>query len=80
MPAVRFDLRTLLIALALGPPLIALEWWYWKELSLALLVLLVVGLCLILGLLNLTLWVLAHIYHALCRLTGAKPRGVVAAH
>ena len=26
----RYKLRTLLIALALGPPLIALAWWYGK--------------------------------------------------
>jgi hypothetical protein len=66
----RYKLRTLLIVLALGPPIIALEWWYWKESSLGLLALLVVGLSLILWLLNLMLWALARIFGALCDLMG----------
>jgi len=74
----RYRLRTLMIVLALGPPAIALEWWYWKESSLALLVLFVVSLCLILWLLNLILWVLARIYDAVCQLIGVKPRGAPA--
>jgi hypothetical protein len=72
----QFRLRTLLIVLALGPSVLALEWWYWKESPFALLPLLVVGLCLILWLLNLILWALARIYDALCQLIGVKPRGV----
>jgi hypothetical protein len=30
LPMMRFRLRTLLILLAIGPPLIALAWWYGK--------------------------------------------------
>ena len=74
----RYRLRTLLIVLTLGPPVIALEWWYWKESSFALLVLIVVGLSLILGLLNLILWVLGRICDALCQLIGVKPRSLPA--
>ena len=74
----RFRLRTLMIVLALGPPAIALEWWYWKESSLALLVLEVVSLYLILWLLYLILWVVTRMYDALCQLIGVKPRGVPA--
>jgi predicted PurR-regulated permease PerM len=72
----RYRLRTLLVALTLGPPVLALEWWYWKESSLALLVLLVVILSLILWLLNALVWALARIYEALCQLIGVKPPGV----
>jgi hypothetical protein len=72
----RYTLRTLLIALALGPPLIALEWWYWKESSLALLVLEVVSLYLILWLLYLILWMFSRTYRALRQLIGVKPSGV----
>ena len=74
----RYRLRTLMIVLTLGPPVIALEWWYLKESSLALLVLLVVSVCLIVWLLDLTLWVLARLYDALCRLIGVKSRRVPA--
>jgi len=69
----RYRLRTLLIALALGPPVLALEWWYWKESPFALLPLIVVSLCLILWLLNLMVWMLERLYHALGRLIRAKP-------
>jgi len=74
----RYKLRTLLILLAIGPPAIALEWWYLKESSLALLALLVVSLYLILWLLYLILWLVERMYDALCRLIGVKPRGVPA--
>jgi len=72
----RHRLLTLLIALALGPPLIAIEWWYWKESSLALLLLQVVGLYVVLWLLWVILWLLARMCDALCQLIGVKPRGV----
>ena len=74
----RYRLRTLLILMAVGPPAIALEWWYWKESSLALLALEVVGLYLILWLLYLILWLVERMYDALCQLIGVKPRGVPA--
>ena len=74
----RYRLRTLMIVLALGPPLIALEWWYWKESSFTLLVLEVVGLYLILWLVWVVLWLLARMCDALCQLIGVKPRGVPA--
>jgi hypothetical protein len=64
--------------LALGPPLIALEWWYWKESTVALLALEVVSLYLILWVLYLILWLVERIYDALCQLIGVKPRGVPA--
>ena len=67
----RFQLRTLMIVLTLGPPVIALEWWYWKESSLALLPLVVVSLCLIMWLLHVVLWVRARIYDALWQLITA---------
>ena len=74
----RYSLRTLLIVLALGPPAIALEWWYWKESAFALLALEVVSLYLILWVLYLILWLLERTYDALCQLIGVKPRGVPA--
>jgi hypothetical protein len=74
----QFRLRTLLIFLALGPPVIALEWWYWKQSSFALLPLIVVTVCLILWLLNLILSVLARICDALCQLIAVKRRSVPA--
>jgi hypothetical protein len=70
----RYSLRTLMIVLALGPPTIALEWWYWKESSLALLALEVVSLYLILWLLHLILWLVERMYDTLCQLIGVKPR------
>jgi len=70
----RYRLRTLLIALTLGPPLIALEWWCLKESSFALLVMLVVSVSLILWLLNLTLWALGRISNAPRQLINVKPR------
>jgi hypothetical protein len=72
----RYRLRTLLIVLAVGPSVIALEWWYWKESPFALLPLIVISVCLILGLLNLIVWALERMYAALCQLIGMKPRGV----
>jgi hypothetical protein len=72
----RFRLRTLLILMAMGPPLIALEWWYWKASSLALLALEVVSLYVILWVLYLILWLLERMYYVLCQLIGVKPRGV----
>jgi len=74
----RYTLRTLQIVLALGPPIIALEWWYLRESSLALLIPLVVIVSLIVWLLDLTLWALARIYDALCQLIGVKPRRIPA--
>jgi hypothetical protein len=63
----RFRLRTLLIVLALGPPVIALAWWYWKvALDLLPLALLFPYLILL---------SLARMFDALCQLIGVKPRG-----
>jgi hypothetical protein len=76
IPFMRFRLRTLLIALAVGPPLLALEWWYWKESAFALVALEVVSLYVILWLLYLILWMIERIYDALCQLIGVKPHGV----
>ena len=70
----RYSLRTLLILLAVGPMAIALEWWYLKESSLALLALLVVSLYLILWVLYLILWLIERMYGALCQLTTRRPR------
>jgi len=66
----RYRLRTLLIVLALGPPLIALEWWYLKESPFALLALEVVGLYVTLRLLYLILWSFERLYDALWQLVG----------
>jgi len=74
----RYSLRTLLICMAIGPPAIALEWWYWKESPFALLVLIVVSLYSFLGLLYLILLVLELIYDTLCQLISVKPRRVPA--
>ena len=74
----RYRLRTLMIVLALGPPAIALEWWYLKESSFALLALEVVSLYLILWLLYLILWLVERTYDALRQVIGVKPRGVAA--
>ena len=64
----RFCLRTLLIVLALGPPVIALAWWYWTEVALTLLALAVFHPYIVL--LSLT-----RLYDAICQSMGIKPRG-----
>ena len=74
----RYSLGTLMICMTLGPPAIALEWWYWRASPFALLVLIVATLYLFLGLLYLTVWALELIYDALCELIGVKPSAVPA--
>ena len=66
----RYGLRTLLIVLALGPPAIALAWWYGRvAIGLFLLALLV---CpeLIFGA---VIYTFVYTFGALCHLIGGKP-------
>jgi hypothetical protein len=62
----RFRLRTLLIALALGPPVLALAWWYGRvAIGELLLVLLTLP--------ALIFFILGYTFDVLCHLIGVKP-------
>jgi len=63
----RFRLRTLLILLAVGPPVIALAWWYGRVAIGVFLLALFFCPELIFG-------VFAHTFGALCHWIGGKPR------
>jgi hypothetical protein len=68
----RYRLRTLLIVLAIGPPLIALAWWYGKAALGILILALLVSPMLILDLL---MAVFVNGFGALCHLIGRLPGG-----
>ena len=67
----RFRLRTLLIVLALGPPVLALGWWYWQSWRWAVVVLALTCLMDI----TLPLSIVFHAFGGLCRLARGKRDG-----
>ena len=66
----QYRLRTLLIVLAIGPPVIALAWWYGKIIIALLVITLLVAPSLIFDAVNLSYYS----FRALRRLLGGSPR------
>jgi len=66
----RFRLCTLMIVLALGPPVLALAWWYGRTIIALLVITLLVAPSLIFDAVNLS----DYLFRALRRLMGGSPR------
>ena len=66
----RFRLRTLMIVVAIGPPVIALAWWYGRWIIAVLVITLLVSPSLIFDAVNLSYYS----FRAVRRLIGGSPR------